>query len=257
MNNTLVSIITPTYNSGEFIAETIDSILSQSYKNWELLITDDCSKDNTIEIIEQYIKEDRRIKLFKLEKNSGAGVARNNSISKAQGRYIAFCDSDDRWYPEKLERQLLFMQKLGCDFSYSSYLTCTEEGENNGIIVCPKQITFNSNLKDCKIGCLTAIYDTQKIGKIYMPLIRKRQDWGLWMKVLKECKIGYGIKEPLAIYRLCNNSISSNKKSLIKYNIGVYQEVLGWSKLRATLFFIFCFTPAYIKKRLVNRIINS
>lgn len=257
MLDLLVSIIMPTYNSAKYIEQTIDAIRAQTYTNWELLITDDFSEDNTIEIVSKYVELDSRIKFFKLNRNSGAGVARNNSIHYAQGVYIAFCDSDDIWLPEKLEKQIAFMQKNNCAFSFSSYLTCSEEGENIGIVICPRLITYKSNLRDCKIGCLTAIYDTQKLGKIYMPLIRKRQDWGLWMKILKDVKIGMGIKEPLAIYRHRNNSISRNKKSLIKYNIRVYQEVLGWSRIRATLFFIFCFTPSYIMKRLQTWVINS
>ena len=124
----LVSIITPCYNSAKFIGETIDSIQAQTFKDWELIITDDCSTDNTTEIIERYIAADPRIKLYKLEKNSGGGVARNNSIKAAKGRYIAFCDSDDRWHPWKLAKQLEFMQKNDYAFSYTSYMTCDEDG---------------------------------------------------------------------------------------------------------------------------------
>lgn len=252
-----VSIITPTYNSADFVAETIAAIQAQTYTDWELLITDDCSTDNTVEIVKKYAAKDDRIKLFVLEKNGGGGVARNNSIEMAQGRYIAFCDSDDRWYPEKLEKQITFMQKNDCALSYTSYMTYSEEGEMNGIVVCPNQISFSSVKRDCKIGCLTAMYDTSKVGKIYLPLIRKRQDWGLWIKVLRECNIAYGMKEPLAIYRLRTNSISHNKFDLVKYNIGVYREVLGWTKLRATLYFMFCFMPSFIKKKIIHKLYNA
>lgn len=252
-----VSIITPTYNSADFVAETIAAIQAQTYTNWELLITDDCSTDNTVDIVRKYAEQDKRIKLFTLDKNGGGGVARNNSIAKAQGRYIAFCDSDDRWYPEKLEKQIAYMQKMDCALSYTSYITCSEGGETNGIVVCPRRVTFNSNKKDCKIGCLTAMYDTSKVGKVYLPLIRKRQDWGLWIKVLQKCQVAYGLKEPLGIYRLRENSISHNKLDLVKYNIGVYQEVLGWSKIRATLYFLFCFIPSFAKKKLIHKLYNS
>ncbi len=256
-NNDLVSIITPCYNSADFIAETIESILAQTYTNWELLITDDCSKDNTIEIIQSYADKDARIKVFRLEKNSGGGVARNNSIKQAQGRYIAFCDSDDRWYPNKLEKQIAFMKQNDCALTCTSYMTCDEAGNIKGILIAPNNITFKSNLRDCKIGCLSAIYDTDKVGKVYLPLIRKRQDWGLWIKVLKICKEAKGYKEPLAIYRLREGSISNKKMDLIKYNIGVYQEVLGWSKLHATLYFFFAFMPAYVKKKFIVRLYNK
>lgn len=251
-----VSIITPCYNSAYFIAETIQAIQAQTFTDWELLITDDCSNDNTVEIIQRFINTDPRIKLFSLEKNGGGGAARNNSIERASGRYIAFCDSDDRWYPTKLEKQVAFMQKKDCALSYSSYMTCDEWGEIKGIIVAPNNITFKSNLRDCKIGCLTAMYDTRKVGKVFLPLIRKRQDWGLWIKVLKICGTAKGIKEPLAIYRLREGSISNKKFDLIKYNIGVYQEVLGWSKIRATLFFLFFFIPSHIAKKISVSLYN-
>lgn len=253
----LVSIITPAYNSADLIAETIESILAQTFTDWELLITDDCSKDNTVEIVKSYAEKDSRIKLFQLEKNGGGGVARNNSIAQAQGRYIAFCDSDDCWYPTKLEKQLAFMQQQDCALSYSSYMTCDERGTINGIIVAPNTVTYKSSLKDNKIACLTGMYDSEKVGKVFLPLIRKRQDWGLWIKVLSKCQKAEGIKEPLALYRLREGSISSNKFDLIKYNVGLYQEVLGWSKLRAFLFFIFGFIPSFIKKKIIVAAYNK
>ncbi len=257
MNNLLVSIITPTYNSSQFISQTIESILAQTYTNWELLITDDCSADDTYTILEKYAQQDRRIKIYRLPTNSGAGAARNNSIREARGRYIAFCDSDDRWYPDKLEKQVSFMNKMQCGLSYTSYITCNENGENEGIVICRKHESFNSIKRDNKIGCLTAMYDTEIVGKVYMPLIRKRQDWGLMLNILKSSKIAYGIKEPLAIYRVRTDSISSNKKSLVKYNVSLYQDVLGWSKIRSFLFFGFVFFPSYIVKKVFISLYNK
>lgn len=253
----LVSIITPTYNSAMFIAETIESIIAQLYSNWELLITDDCSNDDTCSIIERYAITDSRIKLFRLATNSGAGAARNLSIREARGRYIAFCDSDDRWYPDKLEKQLAFMAEKNCGLSYTSYITCNEEGKNTGIVVCRKKETLFSVKCDNGIGCLTVIYDTNKAGKKEMPLLRKRQDWGLWLKVLSECRVAYGMKEPLSIYRIRNNSLSREKLSLIKYNLAVYKTVLGWSSVKANLFFILVFIPTYILNRIRNYLINA
>lgn len=257
MNQCLVSIITPSYNSSQYIAETIESILAQTYTNWELLITDDCSTDNSRDIIQEYCAKDSRIKLYCLPENGGAGVARNNSIKEAQGRFIAFCDSDDCWYPNKLEKQVAFMQRMHCGLSYTSYMTSNEAGELEGIVLCRKQETFATNKRDDKIGCLTAMYDTAIVGKVYMPLIRKRQDWGLMLNVLRKCNIAYGIKEPLAIYRLRENSISSDKLSLIKYNIGLYREVLGWTKFRATLFFFVVFLPSYFAKKILIKLYNN
>lgn len=138
----LVSIIMPSYNSSKYIAKTIDSIVSQFYTNWELLITDDCSTDNTCEIIKEYAAYDQRIKLFVMEKNKGAGVARNKSIEEAKGRYIAFCDSDDRWKPEKLEVQLRFMVENRVEICYSSYLKCNENDKVLGIVIAPSQISY-------------------------------------------------------------------------------------------------------------------
>ena len=157
----LVSIITPSYNSAEFIAETIESILAQTYTNWELLITDDCSTDNTKDIVTKYIQQDNRIKFFRLENNSGAGVARNNSIKEAKGRFLAFCDSDDCWLPTKLQKQLKFMVDNGYEFTCTSYESYNEEGETKvGYIECKKEISYWTLLKDNSIGCLTSIYDT-------------------------------------------------------------------------------------------------
>ncbi len=253
----MVSIITPSYNCSKFIGETIESIQAQTYENWELLITDDCSTDDTREIIRSYAEKDSRIKLFCLEKNSGAGVARNNSIHEAKGRYIAFCDSDDRWYPEKLDKQLNFMTQKGCGMSYTSYMTCDENGVVDGIVVCRHEETLSSLKKDDKIGCLTVMYDTDKVGKVYMPELRKRQDWAMKLRVLQICGKAYGLKEPLAYYRLRSGSISSKKQALVKYNISVYHEIFGWSKLRSTLFFLFAFMPAYLLKRLGLKYINQ
>lgn len=253
----LVSIITPSYNSACFIAETIESIINQSYPYWELLITDDCSTDNTIEIIQNFMKTDSRIKLYRLEHNSGAGVCRNKSIENAKGRFIAFCDSDDCWMPSKLEKQLIFMQEMNCALSYTSYMVCDENSKTTGIVVCNKVITYSDMKHDDGIGCLTAIYDCQKLGKIYLPNLRKRQDWGLWLKILKICKVSYGMKEPLAIYRIRKSSISRKKTSLIKYNIKVYHKVLNYPIIKAYFYFFFIFMPTYLKKKIKIRLINQ
>lgn len=255
-NDVLVSIITPTFNSSKYITECIDSVSKQTIQNWELLITDDCSTDNTWDIISKYSNQDSRIKVFRLDQNSGAAVARNKSIENAKGRFIAFLDSDDMWFPNKLEKQIEFMKEKKCALSYSSYMTCNNESETTGIIVCRNYETFSSSKKNNNIGCLTAVYDTEKVGKVYMPLLRKRQDWGLMLRILEMCDVAYGIKEPLAIYRHSSNSISSNKSSLIKYNLLLYQEVLGWSFIHAYIYFIIVFIPNYIFKKLKIKMYN-
>lgn len=253
----LVSIITPSYNCAHFIGKTIESVKSQTYNNWELLVVDDCSTDNSRDVIKKYSVEDRRIRLIVLDKNSGAGVARNVAIEAAKGRFIAFLDSDDRWFPDKLEKQLDFMVSNECAMSHTSYLTCDENDNITGIVVCRKKESLKSMCKDDKMGFLTVMYDVSQTGKVFMPELRKRQDWALKLKVLQKCEYACGMKEPLAYYRKRAGSISNNKRSLIKYNISVFHEVLGWSKIKSNLFFYFVFMPTHIKKLIFLKYLNK
>lgn len=249
----LVSIITPSYNCAEYIAETIESIQAQTYTNWELLITDDCSSDDSCEIISRYVEADPRIRLLRLDKNSGAGVARNNSITNARGRFIAFCDSDDRWLPEKLERQLEFMAKGGYGLTYTSYDTCDESGKIVGYVECLRRLTPATILRDNGIGCLTAIYDAQKIGKRFMPPIRKRQDWCLWISIIRDIGEARGLQEPLALYRVRSGSISSNKVEMLRFNFNVYHDVLGYNKFVSAAILGAYFMPYYFYKKLKQK----
>lgn len=249
----LISIITPSYNCASFIGETIESIQAQTYINWELLITDDCSSDNSREVIQTYVDKDPRIKLLVLDKNSGAGIARNNSIKAAKGRYIAFCDSDDRWYPEKLEKQLQFMQDNNCTLSYSSYDVCDEDGEIIGYVECLKELTKSKIIRDNGIGCLTAIYDSEKLGKHYMPSMRKRQDWCLWIDIIQSGGIAKGFQQPMALYRNRANSISSNKTGMLKFNYEVYHTFLKKSPLVAWLILFGKFMPYYFYKKIKQK----
>lgn len=225
MKNDLITIITPSYKSERFISQTIESVLSQTYKNWEMIIVDDVSPDNSNEIIEEYCKKDYRIKLIKLEKNSGPAIARNKAIEEAKGRYIAFLDADDLWKSEKLEKQLTFMKERDLSFSYSSYDLINEDGNFLSSFITKETITYKSMLKTCSIGCLTAIYDTKKLGKVYMPNIKKRQDYALWLNILKKINSTQGILEPLATYRIVKGSVSSNKFKAIYYVWLVYRKV--------------------------------
>lgn len=244
-----VSIITPAFNSGRFINTTIQSILNQSFHDWELIITDDCSSDNTWEIISNYEKRDQRIKVLGLKKNFGAGRARNNSIKHTSGRFIAFCDSDDQWNPDKLEKQIQFMLENDLALSYSSYMVIDEEGKEQGGVIAPQKVTYQTMLRNNYIGCLTAMYDTHKLGKVYMPEIRKRQDWALWLSILKKTPYALGIQENLAIYRDRSKSISSNKINLIKYNWNIYRKVECFSRAKAA-FYIVQFLFYYLKKKI-------
>lgn len=246
----LVSVVMPTFNVGSVLKESIESILQQTYNNIELLITDDCSTDETtLEILRYYQKKDSRVRVCYQKENKGAGVARNNCIKRATGRYIAFCDSDDRWMADKLEKQILFMKNKQCALSYSSYILCDNNDIERGVVIAPEKITFSMLKRDNKIGCLTAIYDIRRLGaKYYMPSMRKRQDWAMFLAILKKCRIAYGMSEPLAYYRIRGGSLSTNKFSLIKYNARVYQDVLGFSSFKSYLYLTFVFTPSYFAK---------
>ena len=249
MGKELVSVIMPTFNASKFLADSIDSILAQTYSNLELLITDDCSSDETRNILNEYAKKDPRVKVEFLKDNYGPGIARNRSIERANGRYIAFCDCDDRWMPEKLEKQIAHMTRKDCALCSSSYLICDENDKVIGVNISPKHLTLGMMKRDNKIGCLTAIYDIKRLGhKFFMPAIRKRQDWALFLNILKECQICFCVTEPLAYYRQRQQSVSSNKYSLIKYNVNVYETVFGYNRLEAYLFFFFVFLPTYFLK---------
>lgn len=239
MRKNLVSIITPLYNSEEFISETIESVSAQSYKNWEMLIIDDCSNDNGVNIVKKYQQNNDNIKLVQLSKNSGAAVARNEGIKLSTGRYIAFLDSDDLWHPEKLEKQISFMKKNDYAFTYTNYQKMSESGGLIDVIVkSPSKLNYKKALHTNYIGCLTAIYDTEKLGKLYMPEIRKRQDYGLWLKILKKVD-GYGLDENLAYYRVRNNSVSANKFKLIKYNWRLYRDIENLSILKSSYYIFY------------------
>lgn len=221
----LVSVIMPSYNSEKFIAQSLESALAQTYADLELLVIDDGSTDGTLGIAQGYAKQDSRVKVLKMPSNGGAAESRNLGIQHAQGRYIAFLDSDDLWLPHKLERQIGWMDEAKRPFTYTAYDKIDEEGQPLGHIGVPPQTTYSELLKTCVIGCLTAVYDTQTFGKVLMPSIRKRQDFALWLKLLKQTPKAYGLNETLAVYRVRGDSISANKKSAAHYVWKLYREV--------------------------------
>lgn len=255
MEEDLVSVIMATYNDDELLRKSIDGILMQSYSNLELVITDDGSLNpHTKHILEEYTKKDPRVKVFFQKENGGPGIARNNSIKHAQGRYIAFCDSDDVWMKDKLEKQVRFMNEHHCALSFGSYIIIDDRDNETGLNMAPSKITFSQLKRDNKIGCSTAMYDTIMLGKkYYMPTLRKRQDWGLFLTILQKCKVAYGMQIPTVYYRVRKQSISNNKKDLVKYNIDVYKTVLGFNPIKALVFFLFAFMPTYIVKIIKRR----
>jgi len=221
--NDLVSIIMPSYNTGRFIAESILSVLSQTYGNWELIIVDDCSTDDTDAVVAAY--SDSRIRYFKNEKNSGAAVSRNRALREAKGRWIAFLDSDDLWEPEKLEKQIRFMEENGCRFSYTGYREIDEASQPLGVRVTgPGRITKAGMYAYCWPGCLTVMYDASAVGLVQIKDIRKNNDYAMWLKVCRRADC-YLLYEELAGYRKRGGSISNHSyTALIKWHYRLFRE---------------------------------
>ncbi|MBF4515302.1 glycosyltransferase family 2 protein [Flavobacterium sp. ANB] len=250
----LVSIITPTFNAEKYIRATLQSVLDQSYQNWEMILVDDGSTDETVKIIENFAEKDQRIKLFKLLKNSGNGFARNVALEKATGKYIAYLDADDLWFPMKLEKQIQFLKEKNLPFTFSFYDCIDEEGNNlNRRVEAPLILTYNQLFFCNYVGNLTAIYDTEYFGKIVIEATQKRQDWRLWLTILKQIKETKPVPEPLAFYRIRKDSISSSKFKLIKHNFGVYRDFHGYNFVSSVFLMIrFLFTQLVIKPRYIK-----
>lgn len=260
MKSELVSIVMPAFNCEDYIAESVESIISQTYKNWELIIVDDCSIDGTGDIAVKYASKDKRIRLFSMERNSGPAVVRNKAIEKSRGQYIAFLDSDDIWMPRKLEVQIRMMQKRKLLFCFSSYTPFRSRDLPLTIVRAPETIGYNRMLRGSVIGCLTVVYDASIIGKryfsegrkeiagtVYSKIINKlgHEDYMLWLNILKDCEDGnypgwsvLGINESLALYRLRQNSFSANKMKVAFYQWIIYRRCENLSLARS----IFCFT---------------
>ena len=232
--NDLVSIVTPIYNSDKYIKTAIDSVQAQTYQNWELILIDDFSQDDTLNILEDIIKNDPRIKLIMLNSNCGSAYARNKGIELAKGRYLAFLDSDDIWRSEKLDKQITFMKKGAYSFSFTSYNKINDKGDGIGPVLIKKNvIEYSDLLYTNSIGCLTVILDLNILGgKKYMPLINMRNDYALWLSLLREGNKAYGMIDILADYRSRKNSLSSNKLQVIKYQWKIYRfyQHLGFFK---------------------------
>ncbi|MCI9582925.1 glycosyltransferase family 2 protein [Clostridiaceae bacterium] len=234
--NELISIVMPVYNSERFLSEAIESVQRQTYKNWELILVDDASTDNSAGIIEAFSKGENRIKYILLSENRGAAYTRNRAVREAKGEYIAFLDSDDRWLPEKLERQYHFMKDNQILFSCTSYEQLDETGKPTGRIIRPPQrADYKMALWENPVGTLSAMYNAEKLGKVYGPLIRKRNDYALWLKLLKKVRYVYGLDETLAQYRLRKNSLSRNKMSLITYQWKLYREIENLPRIWAAV----------------------
>lgn len=223
--NELVSIIMPSYNTGNYIRESIESVLNQTYQNWELIVVDDCSTDNTDDVIAQF--DDKRIHYLKNHQNFGAAISRNYALRKAKGKWIAFLDSDDLWKPEKLEKQIDFMKKNNYAFSYTNYEEIDEQGRKKRIAVTgPYKITRLGMFNYCWPGCLTVMYNALDVGLVQIEDIKKNNDYAMWLKVCKKADC-YLLDETLAFYRRGRvGSVSSHSyRELIKWHYKLFREV--------------------------------
>lgn len=233
-----VTIITPLYNCSEFLDETLNSVLVQTYQNWEVIMVDDCSSDNSVLIAQEFVEKDHRIKLIQLEKNSGAAVARNKAIEAATGRFIAFLDSDDLWMPNKLEKQVQFMLDQNIAFSFSAYEKIDEKGVPFDIVSFPEEINYKQLLKTNVIGCLTAMYDVEQLGKVYMPVNTKREDFATWLAILKRVDYAYGMPDVLAQYRVYASQSSAKKTKMAKENWRLYRDIEKLGLLKSAYYFL-------------------
>lgn len=231
----LVSVITPVYNSEKYIAGTIKSVLSQTYNNWEMLIVDDCSNDNTLGVIKEF--KDPRIKYFRLDENAGAAVARNKALEKAKGKYIAFLDADDMWKPEKLEKQVNFMIENNYGFSFTGYEILREK--ENKVIKAPMRLNYSKFMKNTIIGTLTVMVNTDIVGEVRLVNVRKDHDSMTWAKLLREGHLAYGLNENLAYYRKVKGSISSNKTKAAINHWNNCRNIEKLSLLKCSYYFFF------------------
>jgi len=246
----LVSIITPTFNSGKFISETIRSVQNQTHENWEMIIVDDGSSDNTIEIVKNIAKNDVRIQFYPQVQNVGPAKARNIGIDKVKGKYMTFLDADDIWFPVFIEKSIRAITETNIHFVFSSYRRSNEKLEFvYSDFIVPEKVTYTDILKTNSISCLTAFIDIEVLGKKSMPEIFKRQDMGLWLKYLKEIPFAYGIKETQAIYRIRENSLSRNKSKLLKYQWQFYREVENLNVFQSTYYMLQWMYRGFIKYR--------
>ncbi len=236
MNNELISVVMPVYNKEKNVSEAIASVLGQSHENLELLVIDDASEDDSLERIKDF--KDPRLHCLRRAENGGAGKARNEGIQKARGRYIAFIDADDIWLEDKLAEQIRFMRNENCPFTYTDYYLMDENSRFTHRVSSPSWVDRKKMKKNNYIGCLTVIYDTHALGKVYMPERRKRQDWALWLLLLDRTDRAMGLGLPLAAYRISNDSLSRKKWGLIRENYRFFKEELGYSSLVSGISFL-------------------
>jgi glycosyltransferase involved in cell wall biosynthesis len=239
-----VSIITPNYNSEKFIAQTIESVLAQTYQNWEMIIVDDCSTDRSYDIASKYVEKDNRIKIYRMEKNGGAALARNKAIELSRGEYLAFLDSDDLWYPEKIEKQLQFMIENKYDFCFTEYVHFDEKNESFIISKVIKRLTYKRMLFHCFTGCSTVMYKQDLSNKIYGPPVKNCDDYALFLKALHYMFNAGGYSECLTKYRIRQGSLSRNKFEKLK---SFFDLMINFEHRNIFMSFLFLCTNQLIK----------
>lgn len=249
-NQPLVSVITPCYNMEKFVAATVESVRSQTYPHWEMLIVDDASTDGTAEILQSMAKQDERIKFVVKPNHIGIADSRNQAIQMAKGRYLAFLDADDLWHPDKLERQLQVMQEKQVGFSFSSYDLVDETGALLGKTVeAANDMNYTAYLRNTIIGCSTVMVNTDIIGPVTVPHFRTSEDTATWLDILKKGHVAHAIPQPLVSYRIRRKSASSNKLKA-SYDLWIVyrrHEKLPFFK---ALYYFSCYALNAIKKRL-------
>lgn len=245
---TLISIIMPMHNSAAFVGEAIESVLAQSYREWELIIVDDESTDASVSIVEAYAQKDSRIRLFRNPKPIKMPSApRNMGLSMAKGRYIAFLDSDDMWLPEKLTQQIPLMQNPQVAIVYSNYEKMTESGKKTGrVIKAPRQADYKKLLRGNVIGNLTGIYDKEKVGIIPFLNIH-HEDYAMWLSILKRGFIAQNTGTVAARYRLSSSSVSTNKYRVLSWQWNIYRNIEHISIMKSTIYFVSYAFKAFLK----------
>lgn len=231
----LVTVITPSYNTARFIAETIRSVQAQTYQHWEMIIVDDCSSDDTDAIVKPFVENDERIKYVKNEQNAGAAMSRNKALRMARGKWIAFLDSDDLWMPEKLEHQLKFMVDNYYHFSYHEYEEMGEDSISTGVKVSGiKKVSKHRMYAFCWPGCLTVMYDRDCLGELQIYDIKKNNDYAMWLKLIAKADC-YLLSECLAKYRRGRiGSVSTHGYfTLIKWHYFLWKQAMGMNAMAA------------------------
>ncbi len=232
-----ISVITPAFNAAEFLPLTIESVLSQTFTDYEMIIVDDCSSDNTFEIANEYAKKNPQIRVIRQGKNGGVAAARNTALKAAKGDFIAFLDSDDLWMPDKLEKQYEFMKQNGYVLTYTQYKMLLEDNKLSRPVRVPKSMTYKKIYGNTSIACLTVMVDRKTVGEFYMPPLKHTEDQCTWQDILKRGYKAYALCEPLAVYRANNTSLTSNKVGAAKKQWQTYRKYHKMSVIKSAYYF--------------------